>query len=76
MKQNIGIADRAIRLLAGAAIIGAGIYFQSWWGAIGLIFIVTAALRFCPPYALLGINSCGVKGDEQGEVEKVDKAEN
>ncbi|MEA1889259.1 MAG: DUF2892 domain-containing protein [Pseudomonadota bacterium] len=36
----------------------AGVYFQSWWGAIGLVFIVTAAMGWCPPYALLGINSC------------------
>ncbi|KPK96236.1 hypothetical protein AMJ80_01055 [bacterium SM23_31] len=50
MTCNIGNADRAIRFIAGIIIIAVGIYFRSWWGAIGLIFIVTAAIRWCPLY--------------------------
>lgn len=61
MKQNVGSTDRAIRAIAGLAIIGAGVYFQSWWGAIGGILLLTALIGWCPPYALLGINSCKAK---------------
>jgi len=57
MQCNIGKTDRAIRLLAGVGIIAAGFYFQSWWGAIGIVPLTTAALRWCPPYQLLGIST-------------------
>ena len=58
MKRNVGSADRVIRLVLGAAIVGAGVFYQSWWGAIGLVLIATAAMSWCPPYAMLGISTC------------------
>jgi len=58
MNKNIGSTDRVIRIILGVAIIGAGVYLQSWWGAIGAVPIVTALLGWCPPYAMLGINTC------------------
>ncbi len=58
MKANVGQMDRLLRLVAGAAIIAAGVYYQSWWGAIGVVPIATALLRWCPGYALLGIGTC------------------
>lgn len=58
MNKNVGGVDRVVRLVAGLAAIGAGVYFQSWWGAVGLIFIATAAMGWCPPYAMLGVNTC------------------
>ncbi|MBI4849486.1 MAG: DUF2892 domain-containing protein, partial [Nitrospirae bacterium] len=30
MKANIGSADRTIRIVAGLAAIGLGVYFKSW----------------------------------------------
>ena len=58
MKKNIGKTDRIIRVIAGLAIVGAGLYFQNWWGALGAVFIGTALISWCPPYALLGISTC------------------
>ena len=58
MVKNIGSTDRVIRVILGAAIVGAGAYFHSWWGAIGTVPILTALIGWCPPYALLGINTC------------------
>lgn len=57
MQCNIGKTDRVIRLIAGLAIIAAGIYYQSWWGAIGIVPLLTGTLRWCPPYQLLGIST-------------------
>ncbi|WP_439612370.1 YgaP family membrane protein [Reyranella sp.] len=31
------------------------------WGWIGLVPLATAALGWCPPYSLLGINTCSRK---------------
>lgn len=58
MKINVGSTDRILRVVAGITIIGAGIYFNSLWGVIGLIPLLTGLFRFCPAYKLLGINSC------------------
>jgi len=58
MKKNVGGIDKIIRIVAGLAVIGAGVYFQSWWGGVGVILIATALMGWCPPYALLGINTC------------------
>ena len=59
MNENVGKTDKVLRIIAGVIIIGAGIYWQSWWGAIGIVPILTALLSWCPAYTLLGINSCG-----------------
>ena len=60
MKRNVGSLDRIIRLALGAAMIGAGIYFQYWFGAIGLVLIGTAFMNFCPLYAMIGANTCSI----------------
>lgn len=57
MKQNIGKTERIIRVVIGLIIIAVGAYFRSWWGAIGLLPILTAALGWCGLYTLLGIST-------------------
>ena len=57
MQCNVGKTDRMIRKVAGVVIIAAGIYYQSWWGAIGIVPLLTGALRWCPPYQLFGIST-------------------
>ncbi len=44
MKPNVGMADKVVRLVVGAAVIAAGVVFQSWWGAIGAAPILTALM--------------------------------
>ncbi|GAB4357077.1 MAG: hypothetical protein Kow0060_10200 [Methylohalobius crimeensis] len=58
LQPNVGRQDRMIRIIAGVAIVAVGVYFKSWWGAIGLLPIATAVLRWCPGYASLHINTC------------------
>jgi len=50
MKKNMGKADRIIRAIAGLLIGAAGIYYQSWWGLVGVVLLATAAMNFCPLY--------------------------
>ncbi|MCK6621723.1 MAG: DUF2892 domain-containing protein [Calditrichaceae bacterium] len=57
MTCNVGKTDRIIRYVAGILIVAAGLYFQSWWGLIGLVPIATAALRWCPAYMPFKINT-------------------
>ena len=66
-KTNMGGADRAIRAVVGIILLA--LYFTGTvagvWGwvalIVGIVLLATAALRWCPPYALLGINTCGVR---------------
>lgn len=58
MKCNVGKTDRIIRVIVGLCIIGAGVYFNSWFGAIGAIPLVTSALGWCPLYLPIGFSSC------------------
>lgn len=59
MTCNIGGVERVIRGIVGLVLIG--LVFvgpQTPWGWIGLIPLGTALLGWCPPYAMLGINTC------------------
>ncbi len=57
MNANMGKTDKIIRVLLGIAIIALGIYFKSWWGAIGLIPLLTATIGWCPLYAPFKIST-------------------
>ena len=59
MKCNVGGADRVARIVAGLAIVAAGAYFKSWWGAVGVVPILTGTFRWCPAYLPFGIDTSG-----------------
>ena len=59
MTRNIGSADKVVRVVVGGVIVVAGISLKSWWGAIGLIPIVTALVGWCPAYSLIGMQTSG-----------------
>ena len=67
MKANVGTVDRAVRFVAGLAVIAFGYMggLASPWNAVaigaGSVFVLTALIKFCPLYPLLGINTCGKK---------------
>ena len=50
MKLNRGSIDRVLRLIAGVVIMTLGYYYESWWGAVGLIPFLTAFIGWCPAY--------------------------
>jgi len=58
MKKNVGSIDRKVRIIAGLAIIATGVAMQSWWGAIGIVPLATAAIGWCPAYLPFGFSSC------------------
>ncbi len=61
MKQNVGGIDKTLRIVAGLAIIGWGLYAQNWLGAIGAVPLLTALIGWCPAYLPFGLSSCKVK---------------
>jgi hypothetical protein len=67
MKQNMGGADRIIRIIIAAVF--AYLYFSGTvTGTLGLVlvilggvFVLTSLISFCPLYTLFGLNTCGHK---------------
>jgi hypothetical protein len=65
MKTNEGSADRIVRLVLGIALLGValGVLGISSIGGIiaavvGVVMLVTAAIGFCPAYAIFGFKTC------------------
>ena len=66
LNKNIGKVERIIRFVIGAVVLS--LYFwgpKTPWAFVGLILMGTALAGYCPPYQLLGINTCG--GDKSSE---------
>ena len=62
MKPNVGTIDRILRITLGLVLIAlAATGTVGWWGWLGVVPLATGLVRWCPPYALLGINTCDVK---------------
>lgn len=61
MKKNVGTVDKIIRLILAVAIAAVGYYYQSWWGLLAFIPLVTAFTGTCGLYSVFGISTCKVK---------------
>ncbi len=58
--SNVGSIDRALRLILGTALILLALTDTvGLWGWLGAVFVVTAFVKFCPIYAMLGLCTCG-----------------
>ncbi|MBN8530833.1 MAG: DUF2892 domain-containing protein [Alphaproteobacteria bacterium] len=57
MACNVGNTDRILRILVGLAIIVAGLVFENWLGAVGVILVITGLIRWCPAYLPFGIRT-------------------
>lgn len=59
MNKNIHPIERGVRI--GVGLFLASLAFwgpSSYWFLLGLVPVMTGLLGWCPPYALLGINTC------------------
>ncbi len=60
MKLNVGGIDRILRIVVGAALVGATVMgMLPVWGWIGVIPLATGLVGFCPLYPLVGVNTRG-----------------
>jgi hypothetical protein len=62
MTVNVGTIDRILRVIAGLALIALALGYipgyQSVWGWVGIVPLLTGLLGTCPAYALFGFNTC------------------
>lgn len=62
MKSNVGGFDKILRIVAGAALIGAtAAGLLPVWGYIGIVPLVTGLMGWCPIYPILGLSTCPLK---------------
>ncbi|MCR9257970.1 MAG: DUF2892 domain-containing protein [Alphaproteobacteria bacterium] len=60
MHTNIGPTDCAFRLAAGIALLSLFLILTGpiqWLGVIGVVPLSTGLMRWCPVYAISGINT-------------------
>ena len=59
MQKNIHSIERALRIIVGLFIASLSFWGpKNYWFLLGIIPFLTGVLGWCPPYALLGINTC------------------
>jgi Protein of unknown function (DUF2892) len=62
MTKNVGGIDRALRITIGLALIAAAATGTvGLWGYIGVLPLLTGLVGWCPPYSMLGFNTCSMK---------------
>lgn len=62
MKANVGTIDRALRVIAGLALIGLTVTGTiGAWGWIGVVPVLTGLVGICPAYSIFGISTCSMK---------------
>jgi hypothetical protein len=60
MKHNVGSYDAGVRFVAGCSAMFVGVQTESWWGLVGLVPLITAAIAFCPLYGVFRFNTTAV----------------
>ena len=61
MEHNVYGTEKILRAVLGIVIILAGLYYANWWGAIGLIPLLTAVVGYCPVTHAFHFSSCTVR---------------
>lgn len=62
MQKNIHPVERVVRVLGGVFISSLAFWGPTnLWFLLGLIPVLTGLIGWCPPYQLLGINTCRLK---------------
>lgn len=72
MNINLGELDIVVRFIVGVSSIVSGAYmafalgnvYGLALGLVGAVLTVTGLLRWCPIYALLGLNSCPMRSEK------------
>jgi hypothetical protein len=61
MQKNIHTIERGARVLIGAVLMSLAFWGPSnSWFLLGVVPLLTGLVGWCPPYALLGINTCNL----------------
>lgn len=66
MKQNIHNVERVIRIVLGLGLSSLAFFGPANpWFLLGLVPLATGLMGWCPPYQMLGINTCQIFGNKK-----------
>jgi len=54
---NVGKTDKIVRLILAFIVAFLGWYFNSYWGYLSLVLLLSPVLGWCPLYIPFGINT-------------------
>ncbi|MEI8296636.1 MAG: DUF2892 domain-containing protein [Pseudomonadota bacterium] len=60
MNKNMGSLDRLVRIVLGLGLLSLTLFLDGsmrWVGLIGVVPLLTATVRICPLYSLVGLNT-------------------
>lgn len=61
IELNIHKIERIVRIVVGLALVSQAFTgMMNMWFLLGLIPLITGLVGWCPPYSLLGINTCKI----------------
>lgn len=61
MKANVGVIDKAVRIVVGLAVLSLIFFLEGnarWWGLVGFIPLLTGVFGWCPAYLPFHISTC------------------
>ena len=64
MHHNVGGIDQILRIVLGVVISTIGVIYNTWWGLVGLIPLVTGTMSWCPTFNLVGLSSLKISKSE------------
>ena len=60
MKENVGGADKTMRIIVGLVLLSLVFILEGnarWWGLVGLLPLMTGITGYCPAYMPFGIST-------------------
>lgn len=64
MKKNVGQLDRVIRIVLGIVVLSLFFFLEGGWkwlSLLGIVFILTGVIGFCPMYVPFGMSTKKLK---------------
>ena len=58
MSQNIGIADRIVRIILSVVFITLALIYSAWWYIPAALALFTGIIGWCGVYTLFGWSTC------------------
>jgi len=68
--KNEGGIDRTIRIVVGIGLMSLAVRGISLWGYVGVYFILTGLIGWCPLYRLLGVSTSHDAPNQPGTHQK------
>ena len=61
MGQNVGMADRIVRIILAVVFVILALLYSAWWFIPAVIALVTGIVGWCGLYTLFGWSTCPVE---------------